>query len=124
MSKPNGDAVGNGALLSASELHACGHFVNSPSDATPILTIKTKNDNNNLKNKSYRPLKHSDVLDNEAPESIYASDGEEIMSETEYGCEQVSRLVAKTIHSEGPILKCLVSKRKGKQKENARQTTN
>src|SRR5271168_5382424 len=31
-SKPDGDAVENGALLSASELHARGHFVNSPSE--------------------------------------------------------------------------------------------
>ena len=37
-SKPDGDAVGNGALLSVSELHACGHFVNSPSDGTPNLS--------------------------------------------------------------------------------------
>src|SRR5271168_3178732 len=36
-SKPDGDAVENGALLSASELHARGHFVNSPSETEPVL---------------------------------------------------------------------------------------
>ena len=35
-SKPDGDAVENGALLSMSELHMHGHFVNSPSDTAPI----------------------------------------------------------------------------------------
>src|ERR1700733_12582687 len=52
-SKPNGDAVENGALLSASKLHAHGHFVNSPSDTAPTkatLVEKTKgNDDDPLK---------------------------------------------------------------------------
>jgi hypothetical protein len=39
-SKPDGDAVKNGALLSASELHTHGHFVNSPSDMTPTVTTR------------------------------------------------------------------------------------
>ena len=88
-SKPNGDAVKNGALLSASKLHACGHFVNSPSDTAPTLVEKTKGNNNDLKDKPYQLPKHSDALDNEAPEHIHASNGEEITSEMEYGCELV-----------------------------------
>ncbi|KAI9509332.1 hypothetical protein F5148DRAFT_1283121 [Russula earlei] len=52
-SKPDGDAVENGALLSASELHACGHFVNSPSDTAPILGVKTKDIDDEPKDKSY-----------------------------------------------------------------------
>jgi hypothetical protein len=89
-SKPDGDAVEDGALLSASELHARGHFVNSPSDAEPIIFPgKTKDDDNNLKDKSYQPPKCSNALDDEAPERIYASDGEEVTSETEQGHELV-----------------------------------
>jgi len=65
------------------------HFVNSPSDTAPTLVEKTKGNNNNPKDKPYQPPKHSDTLDNEVPERIHASDGEEIMSETEYGCELV-----------------------------------
>ena len=92
VSKPNGDAVENGALLSASELHACSHFVNSPSDTAPTqatLVEKTKGNDNDLKDKPYQPPKCSDALDNEAPEHIHASDGEEITHEMEYGCELV-----------------------------------
>src|ERR1700733_7266559 len=52
-STPNGVAVESGALLSASELHARGHFVNSPSDTAPTqatLVEKTKgNDDDQLK---------------------------------------------------------------------------
>jgi len=88
-SKPNGDAVKNGALLSASELHACSHFVNSPSDMAPTLVEKTKGNDDDLKDKPYQPPKHSDALDNRPPEHIHASDGEEIMSEMEYGHELV-----------------------------------
>jgi hypothetical protein len=91
-SKPDGDAVKNGALLSASELHARGHFVNSPSDMAPTqatLVEKTKGNDNDPKDKPYQPPKCSDALDNEAPERIHASDGEEITSETEYGRELV-----------------------------------
>ena len=91
-SKPDGDAVENGALLSASELHAHGHFVNSPSDTAPTqatLVEKIKGNNNDLKDKPYQPPKRSDALDNEAPEHIHASDGEEITSEMEYGHELV-----------------------------------
>lgn len=88
-SKPNGDAVENGALLSASELQARGHFVHSPSDAVPI-PVEQKKDNEDQKNdKTYQPPKKSDALDNEAPNSIYTSDGEEVTTETEYGTELV-----------------------------------
>lgn len=80
-SKPDGDAVENGALLSVSELHACGHFVNSPSDTAPILGTKTKYINDNPKNKLYQPPKHSNALDDEAPEYIYTGNGEEVTSE-------------------------------------------
>ncbi|KAI9509506.1 hypothetical protein F5148DRAFT_1282929 [Russula earlei] len=88
-SKPDGDAVENGALLSASELHARSHFVNSPSDTAPILGVKTKDINDEPKDKLYRPPKHSNALDYEAPEYIYTSDGEEVTSETEFGRELV-----------------------------------
>jgi len=84
-SKPDGDAVENGALLSASELHAHGHFVNSPSDTAPVPISKTKEVDNDLKDKSYQPPKRSNALDNKAPEYIYTSDGDEVMSETEFG---------------------------------------
>jgi hypothetical protein len=77
-------------LLSASELHKRGHFINSPSDETPILDAKTK-DIDDPKDKSYRPVKRSDALDDEAPEYIYTSDGEEVTSETEFGHELVGR---------------------------------
>jgi hypothetical protein len=56
---------------------------------TPTLVEKTKGNNDNPKDKPYQPPKCSDALDNEAPEHIHASDGEEIMSETEYGHELV-----------------------------------
>jgi hypothetical protein len=90
-SKPDGDAVENGALLSASELHARGHFVNSPSDEAPPSSFanKPKDDGDNRKDKSYRPPKCSDALDDEAPELIYGSNGEEVTSETEQGHELV-----------------------------------
>ena len=41
--------------------------------------------------KSYHPPKRSNALDNEAPEYIYTSNGEEVTGETEYGRELVSR---------------------------------
>ena len=81
-------------MLSASELHARGHFVHSPSDAVPIISTKTKakdKDDDDPKDKSYQPPKHSNALDNEAPECIYTSDGEEITTETEHGQKVVSR---------------------------------
>jgi len=80
-SKPNGDAIKNGALLSASELQAQGHFINSPSDIAPALADKTKDSRSDdesedkEKDKSYQLPKCSNMLDNEAPESIYGSDG-------------------------------------------------
>lgn len=76
-------------MLSASELHKRGHFINSPSDTTPILGAKTKEIDDDPKDKSYQPLKHSNALDDEAPECIYTSDGEEVTSETEFGRELV-----------------------------------
>ena len=77
-------------MLSASELHKCGHFINSPSDTIPIFGTKSKNiSDDDPKDKSYRPLKRTDALDDEAPEFIYTSDGEEVTSETEFGRELV-----------------------------------
>lgn len=76
-------------MLSATELHKRGHFVNSPSDATPILSAKPKDIDDDPKDKSYQPLKRSNALDNEVPECIYTSDGEEVISETEFGRELV-----------------------------------
>ena len=89
-SKPDGDAVEDGVLLSASELHKRGHFINSPSDTIPTFGTKSKNiSDSDPKDKSYRPLKCTDALDDEAPEFIYTSDGEEVTSETEFGRELV-----------------------------------
>jgi hypothetical protein len=68
-SKPDGDAIENGVLLSASELHTRGHFVHSLSDVMPIISTKTNakdEDDDNPKDKSYQPPKHSNALDNEA----------------------------------------------------------
>ena len=44
---------------------------------------------NDPKDKSYQPLKHSNALDDEAPKCIYTSNGEEVTSETEFGRELV-----------------------------------
>lgn len=101
-SKPDGDAVENGILLSATELQRRGHFVYSPSDEVvvpipldPSKSDKTKNkseeEEDSAKDKTYRPPKHSNPLDNEAPPSIYTTDGEEVTTETEYGRELVRR---------------------------------
>jgi hypothetical protein len=81
-------AVENGALLSASELQARGQFVYSPSDEIPEPVLVKEVDD--AKDKTYRPPKHVDELDEEAPEAIYTSEGGEITSETEYGHELVS----------------------------------
>jgi hypothetical protein len=70
--KPDGD-IENGALLSASELHACGYFVNFSSDTAPVPVSKTKEVDDDLKDKSYQLLKCGNVLDNEEPECIYIS---------------------------------------------------
>jgi len=79
-------------LLSASELHARGHFVHSPSDAIPIPSKpKPKDRDDDPNDKSYHPPKHSNALDNEAPECIYTSNGEEAITETEYGRKVVSK---------------------------------
>jgi hypothetical protein len=93
---PDGGAVENGALLSASELEKRGYFVNSPSDDVPVLSNQNKDDDK--KDKMYQPPKHNSALDDEAPEQIYGSDGEEIISETEYGHE----LVRFYIHTDNP----------------------
>jgi len=92
LSKPDGDAVENGLLLSAEELIARGHFVNSPSDTVPIVAkTKTKHDeDDDPEDKTYQPPKKSNDMDDEAPGVIYGSDGEEILSETEYGRDLVS----------------------------------
>jgi hypothetical protein len=76
-------------LLSASELHARGHFVNSPSDTAPIPGANSKEIDDDAKDKSYQPPKRSNALDDEAPEYIYTSDGEEVTTETEFGRELV-----------------------------------
>ena len=76
-------------MLSASELHTCGHFVNSPSDTAPIPGTNSKEIDDDAKDKSYQPLKHSNALDDKAPEYIYTSDGEEVTTKTEFGHELV-----------------------------------
>ena len=47
---PDGGAMENGALLSASKLEKRGYFVNSPSDDVPVLA-KIKDDDE--KDKAY-----------------------------------------------------------------------
>ena len=86
-SMPDGGAMENGALLSASELEKHSFFINSPSDDVPVPSNQTKN--NDGKDKTYQPPKCSNALDDEAPEQIFGSDGEELTSETEYGCKLV-----------------------------------
>ena len=51
----------------------------------------TKDTDDDLNDKSYQPSKQSNALNNEAPECIYTSNGEEVISETEYGRELVSK---------------------------------
>jgi hypothetical protein len=51
----------------------------------------SKDTDDDLNDKLYQPPKRSNALDNEAPECIYTSNGEEVISETEYGCELVSK---------------------------------
>ncbi len=51
--------------------------------------MKSKVTDHKPNNKSYQPPKHSNALDNEAPGCIYASDGEEVITETEYSHELV-----------------------------------
>jgi len=64
-------------------------FFHSPSDITPIPVARSEDNNDDIKNKTYRPSKHSNALNDEAPKSIYASDGKEVTSETEHGHELV-----------------------------------
>jgi hypothetical protein len=77
-------------LLSASELQARGHFVYSPSDTLPERAKDSEDDN--PKDKSYQLPKRSrgNVLDDDMPEYIFTSDGEEVVSETDLGRELVS----------------------------------
>ena len=84
MSKPDGDAVENGALLLASKVQKWGHFVNSPSDEVPVSIDQPSTKKDNVaKDKTYWPPKHSNALDNEALRSIYESNGKELTSKTE-----------------------------------------
>ena len=98
MSKPDGDAVENGALLSATELQAQGHFVQSPSDVAPA-PAPTGGDTDDQEDKTYKPPKHSNALDGEAPQPIYASDGEEVTTKTDYGRMVVSTWSDNMVHS-------------------------
>jgi len=99
-SKPDGDAVENGVLLSASELQKRGHFVYSPSDLVQIPSNRSEDDDDSSKkDKTYWPPKRCNPLDDEAPESIYTGDGDEITIETEYGRELVSRYRYEMAHS-------------------------
>ena len=50
---------------------------------------QTEDNNDNIKDKTYQLPKHTNALDGEAPKSIYGSDSEEVMIETEHGCELV-----------------------------------
>jgi hypothetical protein len=67
-SMPDGCAMENGALLSASKLKKCSYFVNSPSDDVLASVLSNQNKDDNKKDKMYQPLKHSSALDDEAPE--------------------------------------------------------
>ena len=100
--KPDGDAVEDGILLSATELQRRGHFVYSPSDAVvlPIPSEQSRNKSegdDSAKDRTYQPPKHSNPLDDEAPQTIYTTEGEEITSETEYGRELVRKCLYNTI---------------------------
>ena len=88
---PDGDPVESGVLLSASELYQRGIFFHSPSDTAPIPVTRSEGNNDDIKGKTYWPPKHSNALDDEAPKSIYASDGEEVTVETEHSRELVRR---------------------------------
>ena len=76
----------NGTLLSVSELKKRGYFVNSPSNDVPVLA-KIKDDDE--KDKVYQPLKQSSALDDEEPDQIYGSDGEELTSEMDHSHELI-----------------------------------
>jgi hypothetical protein len=86
-------------LLSASELQKRRFFFHSPSDTAPIPAAQTEDKNHDVKDKTYRPPKRSNALDDEAPKSIYASDGEEVTIETEHGRELVRQHQYMIIHS-------------------------
>ena len=88
---PDGNAMKDGVLLLASELHACSHFVHSPFDTAPISKMKTKNINEDIFNKLYQPPKYHNTFDylDEAPERVYTSSGKEITGKTEFGCELI-----------------------------------
>jgi len=58
----------------------------------------SKDTDDDLNDKSYQPPKRSNALDNKAPECIYTSNGEEVISETEY----VRELVSKTNLNDNP----------------------
>ena len=79
---------------SVTKLEKCGYFVNSSSDEIPVQpeADQTKEDYDG-EDRTYWPPKCSNALDDEALGSIYGSDGEEVMSETERGCELVSMSV-------------------------------
>jgi len=86
----------------------------------PILSTKSKDTDDEPNDKSYRPPKHSNALDNEAPGCIYASDGEEVITETEYGRELVGQngILARQLETN-----ICISTRKRSGNENARLTT-
>jgi hypothetical protein len=56
------------------------------------------------KDKTYQPPKRSNPLDDEAPQTIYTTEGEEITSETEYGRELVRRCLYNTIDCSKEVL--------------------
>jgi hypothetical protein len=100
--KPDGDTVEDGILLSATELQRRGHFIYSPSNAVvlPIPSEQSRNKSggdDSTKDKTYQPPKHSNPLDDEAPQTIYTTKGEEITSKTEYDCELVKKHLYTTI---------------------------
>ena len=76
------------------------------------------------KDKSYQPLKHSNALNDKAPKCIYTSDVEEVSSETEFGCELVSGKRRLEKMSDIFRLLMLISEKKGKRNGSARLITN
>ena len=76
-------------MVSSSELHARGRSVHSPSDIEPILGTKTKDIDDDSDDELYHPPKHSNVLDDEAPEYVFTDAREEATGKTDFGHELV-----------------------------------
>ncbi|KAJ7588339.1 hypothetical protein C8J56DRAFT_68016, partial [Mycena floridula] len=116
--KADGDAVnGDGTLKDAGDMEW-------PESATEEIPKKPKK-NKDTGNLAYHPPKQSDELDDEAPEELYGSDGEELVSLTERGQEMHRRREEKNrkrkhvpapsdSNADAPVLKSKAPKKKRK----------